>query len=151
MVDCDSAEFFVSQSEEPNGKSLSVYYAPSSEGLALLKVIVRVKSVMSSRQGEVWEAITGRLSVTEPMTPTIEPSTVEQVGNAIKEFMKSNIGGGIFVDDSTPQVIKDELRDAEEALKNESRARLADFLGVQLGDSQLPVASSSELKTGLYL
>jgi hypothetical protein len=142
-------EYFLARRDGREEKNLSVFYAPSSEGLSIPREVVRIKSLGIAHRG-LWEAITGKLQVTEPVVPTIEPSSAEQVGSAVQDFMRENVGGGLFVDDDTPQEIRDALSGAEEALKTESRSRLADFLGVVV-ETPTPPVPANEPKTGLYL
>lgn len=144
-------EYFVVEGEELDGKLLSIFYTPDSDRLSIPREVVRIKGIGEIANNGLWEAATGMLVVKEAEAPTIKPSSVDQVGHAIQGFMRENTGGGgVFVDEDAPEEIKRALTGAEEALKTESRARLADFLGIQI-ETQMPVAGTDKLKTGFYL
>ncbi len=141
-------EYFVSKTDGVEGKTLSVFYAPISNKFTVPREVLIIKSHSNHTSRQLWELIvTGRLSNETFDLPTIEPSSINQVGQNLDLFMRTERAGGIFIDAEAPEDIHNTLKEVERNLTAEAQSTLADLLGIEI----TPVTEDKRPLPGLYL
>ncbi|HUC95631.1 MAG TPA: hypothetical protein VMR76_01575 [Candidatus Saccharimonadia bacterium] len=143
----DQLEYLIARNDTEDVKRLRIFYAPICGGLVVPKEVLRVVTRDSILGGKVWQLMTGKLDHTEVTVPTIEPSSIEQVGEKLGEFMKANPIGGMIIDGDAPDEIREKIESVSSANALETVQDLAELLGVEVGD----IKEDTRPWPGMYL
>ena len=140
-------QYFVAKSEGLEGIDLSIFYAPLTDKLVIPKEVLRARGMETVARSSLWKILTDDLSSREFNEPTLEPSSIEQVGNSIEIFLRSQSRVALYVDEDSPSEIKETLQIVAETLDPEDASNLASFLGLGVSTT----INDDQLLRGQYL
>lgn len=124
------SQYFIAKSEELDGQTLRVFYAPHGDEFIVPKEVLRAHGHGEFATQSLWNLITGRLPRGNVLPTTIEPSSVEDLGTSLDEFLRTQPANAVYIDEEAPDDIKQTLHQVRETLTGEAQATLADVLGL---------------------
>ena len=122
------AEYFIAQTENIEGRRISVYYAPLGDSLAVPKEVLRARSISFLAERGLRSKVDSHLSAEEYDVHTIEPSSIDNVRKILCDLGRTH-PIGVFVDESAPEMIRETPEVIEQTMANENRTNLAKYFG----------------------
>jgi hypothetical protein len=128
-VDNKELSYLSMISDTSEGKSLTVYYVPDEEGLALPKEVMRLYSSADFAARALWDVLNGFPIKQEVDVSHLELIKIDDLEVKIDQFLSKEIPNKIELSEDIPDELLDALRSSRFKQSNETFKRMANHFG----------------------